>query len=75
MLLKFAPIMLAFCSLRLPSYYSNNFADKIDASLSTSIYPQPLLSRSWPDRFCARGKEKPEKSDLAQGRPPVHAIP
>ena len=32
-LLKFAPIMPASCSLLLPSYYSNNFSGKINASL------------------------------------------
>ena len=33
-LLEYAPIMLAFCSLLLPSYYSNNFAGKTSASLA-----------------------------------------
>ena len=33
-MLKFVPIMPAFCSLLLSSYYSNNFASKIDASLT-----------------------------------------
>ena len=32
-LFKFSLIMSAFCSSLLPSYYSNNFASKIDASL------------------------------------------
>ena len=36
-LLDFAPIMPAFCSLLLPSDYSNNFARKIDASLDTVL--------------------------------------
>ena len=34
--IKFAPIMPAFCFL--PSYYSNNFADKINASLGFPMY-------------------------------------
>ena len=40
MLLKFAPIMPTFCSLLLPSYYSNNinFVSKIDASLTTNRF-------------------------------------
>ena len=38
MLLKFAPIMPVFCSLLFPSYYSNNFASKIDASLTTNRF-------------------------------------
>ena len=32
-LLEFAPIMPAFCSLLLPSYFSKNYAGKIGASL------------------------------------------
>ena len=36
MLLKFAPIIPAFCSLLLPSY-SNIFAGKIDVSLHTLL--------------------------------------
>ena len=32
-MLKFAPIMPAFCFLLLYSYYANNFAGKIEASL------------------------------------------
>ena len=32
-MLKFTPIMPAFCLLLLHSYYANNFASKIDASL------------------------------------------
>ena len=34
----FAPIMRAFCSLLLPSYYAKNFAGKINWSLLTYIY-------------------------------------
>jgi len=37
-LLDFSPIMPAFCLLLLYSYYSNNFAGKIDASLAFSIF-------------------------------------
>ena len=37
MLLEYAPIMPAFYSLLLPSYYSNNFANKIDTSLMASL--------------------------------------
>ena len=33
-LLKFAPIMPAFCSLLLPSYFSKNYSGKIGASLA-----------------------------------------
>ena len=32
-MLKFAPIMPAFCLLLLYSYYANNFAGEIDGSL------------------------------------------
>ena len=32
-MLEFAPIMPAFCSLLSPSYYSNDFTSKINASL------------------------------------------
>ena len=32
-MLKFAPIMPAFCLLLLYSYYASNFSGKIDASL------------------------------------------
>ena len=37
-MLEFAPIMPAFCSLLLPSYYSNNFAGKINASLIVDYF-------------------------------------
>ena len=33
-MLKFAPIMPAFCLLLLYSYYANNFAGEIDGSLT-----------------------------------------
>ena len=36
-MLKFAPIMPAFCLLLLYSYYSNNFAGEIDGSLNPSV--------------------------------------
>ena len=44
-LLMFAPILPAFCSLLLPSYYSNNFVGKIDASL---LLPYSQISISHP---------------------------
>ena len=44
-MLKFAPIMPAFCSLRFPSHYSKNFAGKIDASLITVNLEWRLLSK------------------------------
>ena len=34
--------MPALCSLLLPSYYSNNFAGKIDASLGMGIVPSKV---------------------------------
>ena len=36
-MLKYALIMPAFCSLLLPSYYSNNFVDNFNASLIISV--------------------------------------
>ena len=39
----FAPIMLAFCFLLLPSYYATNFAGKIDASLLIALKPCRVL--------------------------------
>ena len=36
-MLEFAPIMPAFCSLLLPSYFSKNYAGKIGASLVASL--------------------------------------
>ena len=37
-MLKFTPIMPAFCSSLLPSYYPNNFARKIDPSLEVNNF-------------------------------------
>ena len=43
-LLEYAPIMLAFCSLHLPSCYSSNFAGKINASLLKAYNYSTLTS-------------------------------
>ena len=43
-LLKFAPIMPAFCSLLLPSNVSKNYAGKIDTSLHGA---QPLNCKAF----------------------------
>ena len=44
-MLKFAPIMPAFCSLHFPSHYSKNFATKINTSLITANLEWSLLSK------------------------------
>ena len=49
-LLELAPIMPAFCSLLLPSYFSKNYAGKIAASLliTSSSSAAPLLLQHQP---------------------------
>ena len=45
-MLKFAPIMPAFCSLLLPSYFSKNYAGKIGASLSAILSVDHMIEIS-----------------------------
>ena len=63
----FAPIMLAFCFLLLPSYYAPNFASKIDASLSIIGHLPGLLDNNeiWSDTEIVRSKNKGEPKGLS----------
>ena len=46
-MLKFAPIMPAFCLLPLYSYYANNFAGKINASLVNMHVGEEIIMGGW----------------------------
>ena len=65
-MLKFAPIMPAFCLLPLYSYYANNFAGKIDASLVNMHVGKEIIMGGW----VAGGEEKEHKNKNAYAHSP-----